>query len=141
MNSELDLARGWLVKAASDLAAGRLVVEGDGPYDTACFHAQQAIEKSLKGFLVLRKQPAPRTHDLEELQQLCLALAPLPGLPDLDLVEATDYGVMARYDLDFWPEQKIAADALVLAEDVYQIVVATLPPAYRPKLRDQAPQL
>jgi len=72
MSTELDLARGWLIKAASDLAAGRLVVEGDGPYDTACFHAQQAIEKSLKGFLVLRKQAAPRTHDLEELQRLCL---------------------------------------------------------------------
>jgi len=138
MSTELDLARGWLIKAASDLTAGRLVVEGDGPYDTACFHAQQAIEKSLKGFLVLRKQTAPRTHDLEELQRLCLSLAPLPGLADLDLVEATDYGVMARYDLDFWPEQITATDALILAEDVFQIVVATLPPAYQPKLPDHA---
>ncbi len=75
MSTELDLAHGWLIKAASDLVTGRLVVEGEGPYDTACFHAQQAIEKSLKGFLVLRRQPVPRTHDLEELQQLCLALA------------------------------------------------------------------
>jgi HEPN domain-containing protein len=141
MSTELDLARGWLIKAASDLAAGRLVVEGDGPYDTACFHAQQAIEKSLKGFLVLRKQAAPRTHDLEELQRLCLSLAPLPGLADLDLVEAADYGVMARYDLDFWPEQTTATDALILAEDVFQIVVATLPPAYRPKQPDQVPYL
>ena len=33
MSTELDLARGWLIKAASDLAAGRLVVEGAGPYD------------------------------------------------------------------------------------------------------------
>jgi HEPN domain-containing protein len=139
MSTELDLSRGWLIKAASDLAAARLVVEGDGPYDTACFHAQQAIEKSLKGFLALLKQPVPRTHDLEELQQLCLALAPLPGLAELDLVEVTDYGVMARYDLDFWPEQTIATDALVLAEDVYQIVVATLPPAYRPMPPDVAP--
>jgi HEPN domain-containing protein len=61
MNNEVDLARGWLVKAASDISAARLVVDGDGPYDTACFHAQQAIEKALKGFLALRRQAVTRT--------------------------------------------------------------------------------
>ena len=80
MSSEIDLARGWLVKAASDISAARLVLEGDGPYDTACFHAQQAIEKALKGFLALQRQPIPRTHDLDELQVACLALGPLPWL-------------------------------------------------------------
>ncbi|MFQ5769509.1 MAG: HEPN domain-containing protein [bacterium] len=29
------------------------MVNSDGPYDTACFHAQQAIEKLLKAFLAL----------------------------------------------------------------------------------------
>lgn len=62
MNNEVDLARGWLVKAASDISAARLVVDGDGPYDTACFHAQQAIEKALKGFLALRKQAIPHVR-------------------------------------------------------------------------------
>lgn len=38
MNNEIDLARGWLAKAASDIRAARLALEGDGPYDTACFH-------------------------------------------------------------------------------------------------------
>jgi hypothetical protein len=33
MTDKYDLVRGWLVKARSDLAAGHLVVEGDGPYD------------------------------------------------------------------------------------------------------------
>jgi hypothetical protein len=56
MNSESDLARGWLIKAASDLNAAQLVVDGDGPYDTACFHAQQAIEKSWQPW-ISRKRP------------------------------------------------------------------------------------
>lgn len=94
MSNEIDLARGWLVKAASDIRAARLVLEGDGPYDTACFHAQQAIEKALKGFLALQRQPIPRTHDLDELQVACLALGPLPQLAALDLTEVTDYGVL-----------------------------------------------
>jgi len=134
MNNEVDLARGWLVKAASDISAARLVVDGDGPYDTACFHAQQAIEKALKGFLALRKQAIPHTHDLDELQAACLALASLPGLAELDLTEATDYGVLVRYDLDFWPEQAAATDALLLAEEVFGIVAATLPAPQRPAL-------
>lgn len=131
MNSEWDLARGWLVKAASDLNAGRLVLDSDGPYDTACFHAQQAIEKSLKGFLAFHQQPIPRTHDLEELQQLCLTLVSLPQLATLDLTETTDYGVVVRYDLDFWPGQDTAAEALTLAEKVSRLVVDSLPPEYR----------
>lgn len=134
MSSEIDLARGWLVKAASDISAARLVLEGDGPYDTACFHALQAIEKALKGFLALQRQPIPRTHDLDELQVACLALGPLPELAALDLTEATDYGVLVRYDLDFWPEETAAADALLLAEKVFEIVADALPATHRPDL-------
>jgi HEPN domain-containing protein len=70
MPDELDLARGWLLKAESDLHTARLMVESDGPYDTACFHAQQAAEKYLKGLLALHQQAFPRTHNVEELQHL-----------------------------------------------------------------------
>ncbi len=131
MSSEADLARGWLVKAASDISAARVVIDGQGPYDTACFHAQQAIEKALKGFLALHKQAIPRTHDLDELQIACLKLKALPELAQLDLTEVTDYGVLVRYDLDFWPERSAAADALLLAEKVFMIVAATLPTTHR----------
>ena len=51
MSDRADLARGWFRKGDSDLATARLVAAGAGPYDTACFHAQQAAEKYLKGFL------------------------------------------------------------------------------------------
>ena len=66
MKDNRDLAFGWLAKAESDLSAADSVLQGDGPYDTACFHAQQAIEKSLKSLLALHSQPIPRTHDLDE---------------------------------------------------------------------------
>lgn len=134
MIDKYDLVRGWLVKARSDLAAGHLVVDGDGPYDTACFHAQQAIEKALKALLALYDQPIPRTHDLDELQRLCLTTAPLPGLADLDLTEVTDYAVLVRYDLEFWPTQATAADAMLLAERVVVMVADLLPPERRPDL-------
>jgi HEPN domain-containing protein len=54
-------ARGWFLKGESDLSAAHRILDGEGPYDTACFHAQQAAEKFLKGFLALKDQPIPRT--------------------------------------------------------------------------------
>lgn len=79
MKDKSALAQGWFRKAESDLAdAGGRTVASEGPYDTACYHAQQAVEKYLKGYLAWQEQPFPRTHDLEELQRLCVALAPWP---------------------------------------------------------------
>jgi len=60
-------ARGWFLKAESDIAAARRVLDGEGPYDTACFPTQQAAEKYLKGFLALYDEPIPHTHNLEDL--------------------------------------------------------------------------
>lgn len=127
MKEQIDLVRGWMAKADSDLLVVRRMLEGSGPYDTACFHAQQAIEKMLKGFLLFHGLPIPRTHDLEELQHSCLAIQSLPELARLDLVQTSDYAVMARYDFDFWPDRATAVEALSLAEQVRRIILRALP--------------
>src|SRR5262245_14197315 len=59
MRSKLDHARGWLLKAESDLLSAKRILEGNGPHDTACFHAQQAIEKYLKACLALSEMEIP----------------------------------------------------------------------------------
>jgi HEPN domain-containing protein len=101
MRDKFDHARGWFLKAESDLNTAKRMLESAGPYDTACFHAQQGAEKYLKGFLAFIEQPIPRTHNLEELQQLCMALVPTLHLTDLDLAELTPYAVQLRYDFEF----------------------------------------
>ena len=40
MKDRSALARGWFRKAESDLADARRTTASEGPYDTACFHAQ-----------------------------------------------------------------------------------------------------
>ena len=132
MKDRHDLVRGWMDKAASDLAAANLLLDSPGPYDTACFHAQQAIEKILKGFLAFHELPIPRTHDLEELQRMCLEVQPLPELAEIDLTQVTDYAVAVRYDFEFWPDQETAAEALTVAEQVQHAVLDTLPPECQP---------
>jgi len=132
MKDKVAHARSWFQKADSDLADARRTVASEGPYDTACFHAQQAAEKYLKGFLAFLEQPIPRTHDVEELQRLCLPLVKYSGLAEIDLTVLSDYAVPARYDLDFWPERETATDAVRLAEGVRAIVMALVSKGARP---------
>lgn len=98
MKDKSDLVRGWLLKAESDLAAARLIIDGDGPYDTACFHCQQAMEKFFKAFLLYHDQKIVRTHDLEELAEMCSLLDGTFVWEGFDLEEITDYAIAARYD-------------------------------------------
>jgi len=61
------------------------------------FHAQQAVEKSLKAWLVLNGKEYPLTHSLRvlmaELTQTGEDMEPL-----MDLVELNAYAVQYRYD-------------------------------------------
>jgi HEPN domain-containing protein len=127
MKDNAALARGWMRKGDSDLADARRTVGSDGPYDTACFHAQQAMEKYLKALLAWHGQPIVRTHDLEELQRLCVPLLPLSEFATLDLTELSGYAVELRYDADFWPERDTASEAVALAEKVRALIVRFLP--------------
>ena len=118
MKDKLDHARGWFRKGDSDLKTLKLLLEADGPFDTACFHAQQAVEKYLKGTLALSDQSIPKTHNLEQLQGM--GKASVPGWPfeELDLCKLTDYAVQIRYDFAFSPDQQQVIEALKLAEEV-----------------------
>jgi HEPN domain-containing protein len=125
-------ARGWFMKAESDLLTAKRVLEGKGPYDTACFHAQQAAEKYIKGLLAFHERPVPRTHNLEELERLCAALVPAWPAGEMDLAELTAFAVELRYDFEFWPDRQTAEKALATVEAVRDAVLAGVPEEARP---------
>ena len=131
MPDELALTRGWFLKADSDLVAAKRTIESEGPYDTACFHAQQAVEKYIKGLLVFRGQAFPRTHNLEDLQRLGEVLPAWP-LAGFDLAELSSYAVEVRYDFEFWPDRQTAQDAFRLALEVRKRVLGTIPDEAQP---------
>ncbi|MGQ9627678.1 MAG: HEPN domain-containing protein [Anaerolineae bacterium] len=70
--------REWIDKAEEDYqVAITLVRRRKNPVPNAvCFHCQQCVEKYLKAFLVQRGITFPKTHDLLELQKLCLSEDP-----------------------------------------------------------------
>jgi HEPN domain-containing protein len=89
----------WVAKAEADyrmaLVASRQrkvpVPEG------VCYHAQQCVEKFLKAFLIAQGVPPPRTHDLEQLNDLCTQLDGTFALLAGDLGKLTPYAVELRY--------------------------------------------
>lgn len=127
MNGNAEAAHAWLQKAASDLDAAELCVAAGKALDAACFHCQQAAEKSLKAWSVARETAFPFVHDLGKLVSLCAAITPefdrlrelAPGL--------TPFAVEMRYDAEFWPAQSDAADALKAARAIHQMVVEQWP--------------
>lgn len=61
----------WLKRADEDLEVIELLLEKDGPASTICFHAQQAAEKYLKGFLAYHEKNVRKIHNLESLVKDC----------------------------------------------------------------------
>ena len=96
-----DYLRSWLLLANEDIAVIESLSESGLEFyaRTICFHAQQAIEKFLKAFLVFHNKDFPKTHDLEFLLQECQKIDK-SGF-DFDFGSLTDFGVSVRYPDDF----------------------------------------
>lgn len=60
----------WLDRAESDLQFAKIGIR-EGFYGHASFLCQQAVEKALKGYLVLKAGGYPRIHTLTDLLSLC----------------------------------------------------------------------
>lgn len=61
-----DAIRQWFDQSKDELAIAELLL-GHGHIRGACFHAQQAVEKALKGALLQRGWELERTHTLRKL--------------------------------------------------------------------------
>ena len=63
-----------------------------------CFHAQQAVEKSLKAVLYRYVIEFERIHDLVKLAKLLRGRGIVPPIPDDDLRKLNPFAVTFRYD-------------------------------------------
>jgi HEPN domain-containing protein len=128
MSAETDWANRWLDKAGRDLDSARaLFGPPHGLYDMACFHAQQAVEKALKGYLTWRGQTFARLHDLEALLNSCSDLDPEFAAWREDCRILNDYSVAVRYPDDLEdPSQAEAQHAVLASERILDRVRAKL---------------
>jgi HEPN domain-containing protein len=122
-------AQAWLAKADRDLKAAAHELTAVPPFTAeAVFHAQQAAEKAMKGFLAWHDVPFRRTHDLAEIGHQCASL-------DLSLepllkraASLTQYAWKFRYPGEpAEPSREEADTAIALAREVYTAIDSLLP--------------
>lgn len=96
----------WLFRAKEDIAVINSLFRTDPDFyaSTICFHAQQAVEKFLKAFLVYHNVDFPRTHDVDFLLMECKKIDSNDF--EIDLGSLSDFGVNIRYPDDFYVPDK-----------------------------------
>jgi HEPN domain-containing protein len=116
----------WIVFARQDLRMAELAL-AEGIFNQVCFHAQQCVEKAIKGWLEQRGQVPPRTHRMADL----LALLPPDLMGELsDAIRLLDrFYIPTRYPdalpgmpPDGMPRQRDAEEALDVARSTLQRV-------------------
>jgi HEPN domain-containing protein len=94
----------WIRKSRKDLWRADAALTLDPPDTEDClFHCQQAVEKSLKAFLVWRDQPFRKPHDIVELGRQCADLEPALANALQSLGPLTRFAWEFRYPGDTEP--------------------------------------
>jgi HEPN domain-containing protein len=129
MDSKNELVKNWLIKSQHDLlAALKLSSDPEIYADIAIYHCQQSAEKAIKGYLILRDQPFPRTHDVRLLLQLAIAVEPSLQVHQEASEILTPYATEFRYPSDVMqPTEEELTEALEKAEEIFKFVVDLLP--------------
>ncbi len=118
----------WLIKADNDLKVAenelKLSVE-DMVTDAICFHAQQAVEKYLKAYLITKNIDFGRTHNLEFLLKLCTGQD--PEFQQIDVKDLSFYAVQVRYPDEFYiPSVDETQEYVEIARSVRKFVLEKL---------------
>lgn len=109
----------WLAFAREDLRMAELALS-EGIFNQVCFHAQQCVEKAIKGWLEQHGQTPPRTHRMADL----LTLLPPDLMGDLidELLLLDRFYIPTRYPdalpgtlAEGAPRERDAIEALDLA--------------------------
>lgn len=127
-----NLPQRWLDKAAEDLEVAHLTFDEEY-FSHVCFLSQQAIEKTLKGFLLVRSGRYPRSHNLIELIDLCI-----PHEAQISLFRRSCQTIDQYYMPNYMPtrypdsipgglpsglpDQQEAKEAVEIATQIFQLV-------------------
>jgi len=96
--SRLEEAGEWIRFAQDDLETAQAMLRVAPPrLRAALFHAQQAAEKALKGFLVYHGVTSPITYHVGVLLDLCSRIDPSLDEALGSAVELTQFAVRFRY--------------------------------------------
>ena len=120
----------WLMFARQDLRMAELALP-EGIFNQVCFHAQQCVEKAIKGWLEWQGQRPPRTHRMADL--LTLLPPDLMGELDEALLLFDRFYIPTRYPdalpgmlAEGMPGERDAEEALDVARRALEYVERAL---------------
>jgi HEPN domain-containing protein len=117
----LDLAKEWLRYAKSDLNTAAHMFNDVNPKEAeiSCYHSQQCAEKSLKAYLILKGTQPPHTHDLLELNNLCITQEASFSSMQIHCVCLNPYSVQVKYPNELAVDESVAKSAIENAKAVF----------------------
>jgi len=129
MDAKRSLTCKWIMKARRDLLSAKKLAKGKESYlDTAIYHCQQTVEKTIKGWLVYHDRSFEKTHDLRLLVTMASEIEP-KFTAWFDVAEqVTPYATAYRYPGEVLePTNAEYAQAFKAASEFYQFVCSLLP--------------
>ena len=128
LNKELLKFKEWAEKAEEDLQSAHILSKHGGAPASIAFHAQQVVEKYLKGFLVFKNQSFEKTHHLDDLLRQCMQSE--NGFVNFadEVAVLNDYYIEARYPIETREDisKQEARVAIEIAETIKEFVVSKI---------------
>lgn len=122
-----EITQEWLESANLDFENIRLIIQDDRLTGHVAFHAQQAIEKSLKATIEEFGQKVPKIHSLSKLINICTKFINI-SVDEEIVVALESLYLESRYPGEFGllpggkPSQKQAQKLYDCAQVVYESV-------------------
>jgi len=123
-----DYVKSWFMRADEDLALIEVLLKEESFFpNPICFHAEQAAEKYLKGFLAHHEMHVRKVHDLEILVEDCKKV-------DQSFEEVLDdarflnqFYIESRYPDDYTEfSSEDAKEAYVVAKKIKEFVLGKI---------------
>lgn len=114
----------WLEKAGSDLKSAKVLKQNDCGNDAVAFHCQQAIEKSLKGYLLKQTRQIVEGHSLIYLCKESINYNTEFKMWLKDCAFVNQYYIETRYpaDVPLVISDDEANECISIAEKIYKMV-------------------
>ncbi|MCX6239100.1 MAG: HEPN domain-containing protein [Bacteroidia bacterium] len=121
------ITKEWLESASLDIENIRHIIQDEKLTGHVAFHAQQAIEKSLKASIEEFGEKVPKIHSLSKLFNICAAFFNISVNEDIIIALDSLY-IESRYPGEFGllpegkPNQEQAKMFYDFAQEIYQTI-------------------
>jgi len=120
-----DYVKNWFKRADEDLSLIEVLLKEESFFpNPICFHAEQAAEKYLKGFLAHHGLHVRKIHDLEVLVEDCKKINPSFEAIQDNARFLNQFYIESRYPDDYIEfSSKDAKEAYVAAKNIKELVL------------------